>query len=57
MGRTYKDREKAGRPRVPEWARPKPTIPHKRKDKDYDPASSRDEMLEDLWEGDDDQAH
>lgn len=24
MGKTYKDREKKGLPRVPNWARPKP---------------------------------
>lgn len=29
MGKTYKDREKVGRPRVPEWARPRPTRPHR----------------------------
>ena len=37
MGKTYKDREKVGRPRVPEWARPKPTLVHnkgKRKKED-----------------------
>lgn len=33
MGNTYKDREKMGRPRVPEWARPKPSSFHKLKNK------------------------
>lgn len=53
MGKTYKDREKVGRPRVPEWARPKPGIFHKKKknkdDWDVDP---REDFFEELYEKD-----
>lgn len=54
MGKTYKDRDKIGRPRVPEWARPKPTKVHTGSKKDHqDKDLSREEYLEALWSGED----
>lgn len=54
MGKTYKDRDKIGRPRVPEWARPKPTRVHDRPTKkdQQDRADARDQYLEDLYHHD-----
>lgn len=49
MGKTYKDRDRVGRPRVPEWARPKPTRIHKDKKKEPE---DRDDYLQQLWESD-----
>lgn len=52
MGKTYKDREARGWPRVPEWARPKPTkIHNKGKAKKDDPDDLRDQYLANLMEG------
>lgn len=51
MGKTYKDREAVGRPRVPDWARAKPTRVHgkgKKRPQDNDPDDLRDEYLEEL---------
>lgn len=58
MGKTYKDREAQGRPRVPEWARPKPTIVHKnakqkRQNGKNDFVDCREEYYHDIYENDD----
>lgn len=52
MSKTYKDRDKIGRPRVPEWARAKPTLIHKNKKKDrqQDLEDPREEYLYEIYE-------
>lgn len=54
MGKTYKDRDRVGRPRVPEWARPKPTRVHESTKKSHE-KEDRDDYLEQLWEHHDEQ--
>jgi hypothetical protein len=49
MGKTYKERDMRDLPRVPHWARAKPTKAHgKGRKRPDDPDDLRDEYLEDL---------
>jgi hypothetical protein len=49
MGKTYKDKDKLDLPRVPAWARPKPTKPHGGKKREEHEDKNSDWIREE-WE-------
>lgn len=51
MGRTYKDREKKGLPRVPKWARPRPEQLHKKDKKQDQQNKDREDDFPDYMPG------
>lgn len=55
MSNTYKDRERAGRPRVPEWARPRPNQLHRKpkrqqRQQEDDYADQRERLFDELYD-------